>query len=78
MENSQKGCINRDYNGCINIRKLFNCYINNKSRPERYCRGFEIKTTNPYKKVSNSSLLEDKKECVQRVHLHSPEIISGP
>ena len=74
MENSRKGCINRDYNGCINIRKLFNCYINSKSRPERYCRGFEIKTTNPCKKVSNSSRLEDKKECVQRVHLHSPEI----
>ena len=60
MENTRKGCINRDYNGCINIRKLFNSYINNKPRPQRYCRGYEIKTTNPYKKVSNGSRLERK------------------
>ena len=58
MENTRKGCINRDYNGCINIRKLFNSYINNKPRPQRYCRGYEIKTANPCKKVSNGSLLE--------------------
>ena len=74
MENTRKGCINRDYNGCINIRKLFNSYINNKPRPQQYCRGYEIKTTNPCKKVSNSSRLEDKIGIVQRVHLHSPEI----
>ena len=75
MENTRKGCINRDYNGCINIRKIFNSYINNKPRPQQYCRGYEIKTTNPCKKVSNSSRLEDKIGIVQRVHLHSPEII---
>ena len=69
MENTRKGCINRDYNGCINIRKLFNSYMKDKPRPQRYCRAYEIKTTNPYNKVSNSSLLEDKKENVQRVHL---------
>ena len=74
MENTRKGCINRDYNGCINIRKIFNSYINNKPRPQQYCRGYEIKTTNPCKKVSNSSRLEDKIGIVQRVHLHSPEI----
>lgn len=70
MENTRKGCINRDYNGCINIRKLFNCYINNKPRPQRYCRGYEIKTTNPCRKVSNGGRLERKKEYPQRVHLH--------
>tara|TARA_B100001013_G_scaffold105337_1_gene60050 strand:- start:4428 stop:6437 length:2010 start_codon:yes stop_codon:yes gene_type:complete len=61
MENTRKGCINRDYNGCINIRKLFNSYINNKPRPQRYCRGYEIKTANPCKKVSNGGRLERKK-----------------
>jgi len=61
MENTRKGCINRDYNGCINIRKLFNSYINNKPRPQQYCRGYEIKTTNPCKKVSTTkSLLHSK------------------
>ena len=74
MENTRKGCINRDYNGCINIRKLFNSYMKDEPRPQRYCRGYEIKTTNPCKKVSNGSRLEDKKEKVQRVHLHPPEI----
>ena len=41
-----KGCINRDYNGYINIRKLFYSYINNKPRPKKYCRGYKIKDTN--------------------------------
>ena len=59
---------------CKIMRAIFNSYINNKPRPQQYCRGYEIKTTNPCKKVSNSSRLEDKIGIVQRVHLHSPEI----
>jgi len=27
MENNRKGCINRDKNGCKNIQKVFNYYM---------------------------------------------------
>jgi len=48
MENNRKGCINRDYNGCLNIRKLFRSYMNYGSIPKRYFIGFEIaKDTTP-------------------------------
>ena len=51
MENSRRGCINRDYNGCINMRKLFHSYIKDGKRPLRYQRGVELKIkkkdTNP-------------------------------
>ncbi len=53
MENKRKGCINRDYNGCMNIRKIFHYFIKDGTRPERYSRGYEIKTTNPLLKVSH-------------------------
>ena len=42
MENNRLGCINRDKNGCQNIKKLFNSYINTGTIPERYRRGFKI------------------------------------
>ncbi len=58
MENTRKGCINRDYNGCINIRKLFSYYIENKERPQIYNRGTKIKNTNPSIEVSNGIRLE--------------------
>jgi len=35
-------CINRDNNGCRNIRKLFRYYLETGGRPERYVRGVEI------------------------------------
>ena len=44
----RKDCINRDYNGCLNIRKIFNSYMKDKPRPQRYCRGYNLeKNTNP-------------------------------
>ena len=68
MENNRKGCINRDYNGCMNIRKLFNAHMNNEPRPQKYCRGYKLKTANPkkldskeFKLLSNSSRLEKRK-----------------
>ena len=70
MENNRKGCINRDYNGCLNIRKLFNCYINNENRPLQYCRGYNLeKNTNPSLDVSNGIRLEDN-SIIQIVQLH--------
>lgn len=48
MENSRRGCINRDYNVCINMRKLFHSYMKDGTRPLRYQKGFELKKdTNP-------------------------------
>ena len=57
--NYRLDCINRDYNGCLNIRKIFNSYMRDKTRPLRYTRGYElITTTNPSSEASNSSRLE--------------------
>jgi hypothetical protein len=38
MENNRKGCINRDKNGCKNIQKVFNAYMETGERPEKYRR----------------------------------------
>ena len=47
MENNRKGCINRDYNGCLNMKKIFNHYMKTNERPLKYCRGYDlIKDTN--------------------------------
>ena len=54
-------CINRDFNGCMNIRKLFNSYINNKERPERYRRSFDYQKLPIPEKASNGSRLERRK-----------------
>ena len=42
MENNRLGCINRDKNGCKNIQKIFEYYIKNNERPEKYRRGHII------------------------------------
>ena len=42
MENKRNGCINRDKNGCKNIQKVFNYYIEYNKRPERYKRGVDL------------------------------------
>jgi len=48
MENNRKGCINRDLNGCLNIRKIFIHYLNTEERPLKYCRSYSlIKDNNP-------------------------------
>ena len=67
MENTENesiyriDCINRDYNGCLNIRKIFHSFMTNKTRPERYCRGFDIQKLPIPEKASNGSLLERRK-----------------
>ena len=42
MENKRNGCINRDKNGCKNIQKLFNYYMEYNERPEKYKRGYNL------------------------------------
>ena len=42
MENNGKGCINRDYNGCLNIKKIFDSFMRDGTRPQRYCRGYDL------------------------------------
>ena len=42
IENNRLGCINRDKNGCYNIKKLFYSYINLGVIPEVYRRGYKI------------------------------------
>ena len=59
MENNGKGCINRDYNGCLNMKKIFNSFMKDGTRPQRYSRGYDlIKNTNTLLKVSNGIRLE--------------------
>jgi hypothetical protein len=48
MENNQSGCINRDKNAVNNMLKIVNYYLENKKRPENYCR---IKVSIPFEKV---------------------------
>jgi hypothetical protein len=59
--NNRIDCINRDYNGCMNIRKIFHSYIKNETRPERYCRGFDYQKLPIPEKASNGSRLERRK-----------------
>jgi len=42
MENKRNGCINRDKNGCKNIQKVFNYYMEYNERPEKYKRGVDL------------------------------------
>jgi hypothetical protein len=42
MENKRLGCVNRDKNGCKNIQKVFNCYIQKGERPEKYKREYKF------------------------------------
>ncbi len=42
MENNRKVCINRDKNGCKNIQKVFNYYMETGVRPEKYRREYKI------------------------------------
>ena len=39
------GCINRDYNACLNMKKITSEIINGKGRPLAYCRCKKIKCT---------------------------------
>ena len=41
MENNRKGCINRDKNGCKNIQKVFNSYMETGERPHKYRREYK-------------------------------------
>ena len=42
MENNRKGCINRDKNSCKNIKKLYENYIKDGTRLEKYRRDYKI------------------------------------
>lgn len=42
MENNRKGCINRDKNGCKNIRYVFNYYKKTGKRPIKYSREYKL------------------------------------
>ena len=72
--NNRIDCINRDYNGCLNIRKLFHSYMKNKTRPERYCRGFDNQKLPIPEKASSGSRLERRKGISSEsafIQLHS-------
>ena len=48
MEKTKRlGCINRDKNSCLNMRKIFQYHMVHKTRPERYRRDLQKYTRNP-------------------------------
>jgi hypothetical protein len=51
MENNRKGCINRDKNGCKNIQKVFNYYMETGERPEKYRREYKNNSIQPLNAV---------------------------
>ena len=55
MENNRLGCINRDKNGCKNIQKIFEYYMKNNERPEKYSRGQTIQKLQTASELSNCS-----------------------
>jgi hypothetical protein len=55
MENKRNGCINRDKNGCKNIQKVFNYYIEYEERPYRYKRGVDLQKLQTAIVLSNCS-----------------------
>ena len=57
MENNRQGCINRDRNGCNNMKKLFNCYLSSVEIPKAYSR--------KHKLVKKSSTAIQKPGCCQ-------------
>jgi hypothetical protein len=71
MENNAMGCINRDRNGCYNIRKLFDHYLLTGTRPERYDRSYKIENvptsgsngTTPLQRVQLNLHLKLKFDC---------------
>ena len=51
MENNRRGCINRDLNACLNLKKIFKHYLKTGKRPDKYCRSLKIKKVdNPVSK----------------------------
>lgn len=71
MENQRKGCINRDKNGCLNIKKIFDSYIKDGTRPLRYQRSYKIEDalTTP---SGSSNRVKPEKVKTPRVQL-TPE-----
>ena len=67
MENKRKGCINRDKNGCKNIQKIYECYIETGERPYNYRRQTKNVLTSERYQTSNSTM---PKACSPPGHLH--------
>ena len=42
MENQRLGCLDRDINGCQNIKKLFNSFIDTGDIPEVFKRSYKL------------------------------------
>lgn len=45
MENKRLGCIHRDRNACLNMKKLFKYYMSTGLRPDQYTRGHDLSTS---------------------------------
>ncbi len=67
MENKRKGCINRDNNGCKNIQKIYECYIETGEIPYNYRRQTKNVLNSERYQMSNSIM---SKACSTPGHLH--------
>jgi hypothetical protein len=66
LENNCYGCINRDKNAVMNMKKIVDYYLKHKERPERYRRGYdldnikeEIPKKKPVKKKTANKTIKD-------------------
>ena len=76
MESNGKGCINSDYYGCLNMTKIFNSFMTDGARPQRYCRGYEsVKIPIPHQRVkwySACRRLGYPRECIYIIGIKIP------
>ena len=74
MENQRLGCVNRDYNACMNMKKIFNYYLQTNDRPLKYRRGYDLKkSSNPQMDNLLSSQID---ECSVNECNYTNQIIS--
>lgn len=57
MENKRKGCINRDKNSVLNMKKIVQHYLKNRERPQNYRREVKIE------KISKKKSSKNKNRC---------------
>ena len=69
MENNRLGCINRDKNSVKNMAKLTRYYLKNKSRPEKYCRGYDLEENKRHQPLESNDVKPKTRGSKVQLHL---------
>ena len=64
-ESNRLGCINRDRNACLNMKKIFQYFIQTGERPLKYRRGYDLEKeanqlSNGFKPNDKPNINQDK------------------